>query len=57
MLTVYANALFGRWENAVYAAIPVKIPGSVAADRVYFLTPADDRDGENSRCEITEHPK
>jgi hypothetical protein len=57
MLTVYANALFGRWENAVYAAITVKIPGSVAADRVYFLTPADDREGENSRCEITEHPK
>jgi hypothetical protein len=34
MLLVYANALFGRWKNAVDAAITVKIPGSIATDLI-----------------------
>jgi hypothetical protein len=34
MLIVYADALFGRWKNAVYTAITVKIPGSIATDLI-----------------------
>jgi hypothetical protein len=58
MLIVYANALFGRWKNAVYAAITVKIPGSIATDLIslFFWAPTDERGGEKLQCQVTEHP-